>query len=82
MNFQGYRIFCIQYHLILILTSCCVNVTLQFEVSIVIAFALVKLLRLLFLIWAYKLLVLLNIIVGHVRVIRLIHRQCLVWLIL
>ena len=54
----------------------------KLEVSIVITLALVELLGLLFLIRAYKLLVLLDIIVVHVRVIRLIHGQSLIWLVL
>ena len=82
LHFQGYWIFCIQYHWILILTTCCVNISLQFEVSIVVAFALVELLRLLLLPRAYKLLVLLDIIIVHMWVIRLIHRQGLIRLIL
>ena len=61
--------------------------TLQLKVSIVIAFALVKLLRLLFLPRADKLLVLLDIIiiVVYLRVViivRLIHGQGLIRLVL
>ena len=60
---------------------------LQLEVSIVIAFALVKLLRLLFLPCADKLLVLLDIIIiivylRVVVVVRLIHGQGLIRLVL
>ena len=82
LHFQGYLIFCIQYHWILILTTCFVNISLQFKVPIVIAFALVELLRLLLLSRAYKLLVLLDTIIVNVWVVRLIHGQGLIRLIL
>ena len=60
---------------------------LQLEISIVIALALVKLLRLLFLPCADKLLVLLDIIIIiivylRVVVVRLIHGQGLIRLVL
>ena len=82
LHFQGYWIFCIQYHWILILTSSCVYMPFKLEISIVITLTLIELLRLLFLIRTYKLLILLDIIIVHVRVIRLIHGQSLIWLIL
>ena len=82
LHFQRHCIFRIQNHWILILTTCCVDIALKLKVSIVIALSLVKLLRLLLLPRAYKLLVLLDITVVNVRVVRLIHGQCLIRLVL